>query len=142
MKNQGIKLSVPKLVVILHYVEFIMAAIQKISDGRKEVDSSYYLDSGIYVTCAFPYRNVSIRLWKMVNGKKYPTPQRISFRFNEWNEFIKVAQKMYTEYSEIYTCEPCILDEDRTGHDVNTCEECKTDMETSCRGEVKEDIPL
>ena len=36
VKNQGIKLSVPKLIVILHYVEFIMAAIQKISDGRKE----------------------------------------------------------------------------------------------------------
>ena len=33
--NQGIKLSVPKLVVILHYVEFIMSAIQKISDGKK-----------------------------------------------------------------------------------------------------------
>ena len=142
VKNQGIKLSVPKLVVILHYVEFIMTAIQKISDGRKEVDSSYYLGSGIYVTCAFPYRNVSIRLWKMANGKKYPTPQGISFRFNEWNEFIKVAQKMYTEYSEIYICEPCILDEDRSGHDVNTCEECKTNMETSCRGGVKEDIPL
>ena len=90
-KNQGIKLLVPKLVVILHYVEFIMTAIQKISDGKKEVDSSYYLGSGIYVTCAFPYRNVSIRLWKMAIGKKYPTPQGISFRFNEWNEFIKVT---------------------------------------------------
>ena len=79
----------------------------------------------------------------MENGKqKYATPQGISFRFNEWNEFIKVAQQMYSEYSEIYTCEPCILDEDRSGHDVNTCEECKADMETSCRGEVKEDIPL
>ena len=64
MKNQGIKLSVPKLVVILHYVEFIMTAIQKIVDGKKEVDSSYYLGTGIYVTWAFPYRNVSIRLWK------------------------------------------------------------------------------
>ena len=119
-----------------------MSAIQKISDGKKEVDSSYYLGTGIYVTCAFPYRNVSIRLWKMANGKKYPTPQGISFRCNEWNEFIKVAQKMYSEYSEIYTCEPCILDEDRSGYDVNTCEEFKADMETSCRGEVKEDIPL
>ena len=56
VKNQGIKLSVPKLVVILHYVEFIMAAIEKISDGKKEVDSSYYLGSGIYVTCAYPYK--------------------------------------------------------------------------------------
>ena len=27
MKNQGIKLSVPKIVVILHFVEFIMSAI-------------------------------------------------------------------------------------------------------------------
>ena len=112
-----------------------MSAIQKISDGKKEVDSSYYLVSCIYVTCAFPYRNVSIRFWKMANGKKYPTPQGISF--NEWNEFIKVAQRMYTEYSEIYTREPCILDEDRSRHDINTCEECKTAMETSCRGEVK-----
>ena len=34
-KKQGIKLSVPKLVVILHYVEFIMSAIQKISDAKK-----------------------------------------------------------------------------------------------------------
>ena len=93
VKNQAIKLSVPKLVVILHYVEFIMAAIEKISDGKKEVDSSYYLGSGIYVTCAYPYRNVSVRLWKIANGRKYATPQGISFRFNEWNEFIKVAQK-------------------------------------------------
>ena len=30
---------------------------------------------------------------KMANGRKYPTPQGISFKFNEWNEFIKVAQK-------------------------------------------------
>ena len=106
VKNQGIKLSLPNLVVILHYVEFVMTAIPKISDGKKEVDSSYYLGSGIYVTCAFPYRNVSIRLWKMANGRKYPTPQGISFKLNEWNEFIKVAQKMYTEYSEIYTVNP------------------------------------
>ena len=142
VKNEGIKLTVPKLVVILHYVEFIMSAIEKISDGKKDVDCSYYLGSGIYVTCAFPYRNVSIRLWKMANGRKYATPQGISLRFNERNEFIKVAQKMYSEYSEIYTCEPCILDQDRSGHDVNTCEECKTDTETSCRGEVSENIPL
>ena len=70
-----------------------MSAIEKISDGKKDVDCSYYLRSGIYVTCAFPYRNVSIRLWKMANGRKYATAQGISLRFNEWNEFIKVAQK-------------------------------------------------
>ena len=35
VKNEGIKLSVPKLVVILHFVEFIMTTIQKISDGKK-----------------------------------------------------------------------------------------------------------
>ena len=142
VKNQGIRLSVPKLVVILHYVEFIMAAIQKISKGKKEVDSSYYLVTGLYVSCAFPYRNVSIRMWKTANGKKYPTAQGMSFKFNEWDEFIKVAQKMYSEYTEIYTCEPCILDEDRSGHDVNTCEECRTSPENFCRGEVKEDIPI
>ena len=96
------------------------------------------MGSGIYVTCAYPYRNVSVRLWKIANGRKYATPQGISFRFNEWNEFIK----MYSEYSEIYTCEPCILDQDRSGHDVNTGEECKADMEVSCKGEVTEDIPL
>ena len=54
VKNKGIKLTVPKLVVILHYVEFIISAIEKISDGKKDVDCSYYLGSGIYVTCAFP----------------------------------------------------------------------------------------
>ena len=58
------------------------------------------------------------------------------------NEFIKVAQRMYTEYSEIYSSEPCIQDEDRSGHDMNSCEECKTAQENFCRGEVKEDIPL
>ena len=92
-----------------------MSAIEKISDGKKEVDSSYYLGSGIYVTCPFPYTNVSIRLWTMANGRKYATPQVFLFRFNEWNEFIKVAQKMYSEYSEIYNCEPCILDQDSSG---------------------------
>ena len=142
VKNQGIRLSVSKLVVILHYVEFIMSAIQKISKGNKEVDSSYYLGSGLYVSCAFPYRNVSIRLWKTANGKKYPTAQGMSFKFNEWDEFIKVAQKMYSEYSEIYTCEPCILDEDRVGHDVNSCEECRTSPENLCRGEVNVNIPI
>ena len=95
VKNEEIKLSVPKLIVILDYLEFIMSAIQKISDGKKEVDSSYYLGSGIYVTCAFPYRNVSVRFWKMANGRKYPTPQGISFKFNEWDEFIKVAQRIF-----------------------------------------------
>ena len=49
---------------------------------------------------------------------------------------------MYTDYSEIYTCEPCILNEDRAGHDVHTYGECKTAEKTSCRGEVNEDIPL
>ena len=60
-----------------------MSAIEKISDGKKDVDCSYYLGSGIYVTCAFPYRNVSIRLWKMANGRKHATPQGMSFTFNE-----------------------------------------------------------
>ena len=142
MKNKEIKLSVPKLVVILHYVEFIMSSIQKKFDGKREVDSSYHLRSSICVTCASPYRNVSIRFWKTANGKRYPTPEGISFKFNEWDEFIKVAQRIYTEYSEIYSCEPCILDEDRSGHDMNTCEECKSALETFCRGEVKEDISL
>ena len=105
------------------------------------MDSRYHLGSGIYVTCAFPYRNVSIRFWKTANGKRYPTPEGISFKFNECNEFIKVAQR-YTEYSEIYSCEPCILVEDRSGHDMSSCEECKTAQKTFCRGEVKEDIPL
>ena len=35
VKNEGSRLSVPKLVVIYHYVEFIMYAVQKISDGKK-----------------------------------------------------------------------------------------------------------
>ena len=139
VKTKGLKLSIPKLVVILHYVEFIMSSIQKISDGKREVDSSYHLGSSIYVTCATPYRNVSIRFWKTANGKRYPTPEGMSCEFNELDEFIKVAQRMYTEYSEIYSYEPCILDENRSGHDIDTCEECK---QLSCRGEVKEDIPL
>ena len=100
------------------------------------------LGSSFYVSCTSRYRNVSIRFWKTGNGKKYPTPEGISFKFSEWEDFIKVAQKMYSEYTEIYSCESCILDEDRTGHDINTYEECKTAQETFCRGEVKEDIPL
>ena len=108
---QSIELSVPKLVVILHYVVFMMNAIQKISDGKKEVDSRYHLGSGIYVTSVFQYRNVCVRYWKTANGK-------------------------------IYSSEPCIQDEDRSGHDMNSCEECKTAQKNFCRGEVKEDIPL
>ena len=94
MKNKGIKLTIPILVVILHNVEFIMSSIQKISDGKREVDSSYRLGSGIYVSCATPYRNMFIRFWKTANGKKYPTPEGISFKFNEWDQFIKVAQRI------------------------------------------------
>ena len=92
VKNKGIKLTIPILVVILHNVEFIVSSIQKISDGKREVDSSYRLGSGIYVSCATPYRNMFIRFWKTANGKKYPTPEGISFKFNEWDQFIKVAQ--------------------------------------------------
>ena len=44
-------------------------------------------------------------------GKNFLQQKGISFKFNEWEEFIKVAQKMYSEYTEIYTCKPCILDE-------------------------------
>ena len=142
MKNQGIKLSVPKIVVILHFVEFIMSAIQKISEGKETVESSYHIGSGIYVTCATPYRNVSIRFWNTANGKRYPTPEGISFKFNEWYEFIKVAQRMYSEYTEIYSCQPCILDEDRPGHNSESCDECGISQDTFSKGEVNEDIPL
>ena len=142
VKNPGIKLSIPKLVVILHYVEFIMTAIRKISEGKEAVDSSYHIGSGIYVTCTTPYRNVSIRFWNTSNGKRYPTPQGISFNFSEWDEFIKVAQRMYSEYTEIYSCQPCILDEDKSGHKAETCDECRTSQGTDIRGEVNEDIPL
>ena len=142
VKNQGIILSIPKLGVILHYVDFIMSAIQKISYGKKEVDSRYHFGFNIYVTCAFPYRNVSIRFWKLANGKKYPAPEGVSFSFNKWNEFIKVGQRMYSEYTEIYSCQPCILDEDRSEHHKETCEEFKTFQETLSRGEVNEDIPV
>ena len=102
MINQGIELLVPKLVVILHYVELIL----KISYGKKEVNSRYHLGSGIYVTCAFQYRNVCVRYWKTANGKRYPTLEGISFKFNEWNEFINVAQRMYTEYSKCILVNP------------------------------------
>ena len=142
MKNQGIKLSVPKIVVILHFVEFIMSAIRKISEGKETVESSYHIGSGIYVTCATPYRNVSIRFWNTANGKRYPTPEGISFKFNEWYEFIKVAQRMYSEYTEIYSYQPCILDEDRPGHNSETFDECGISQDTFSRGEVNEDIPL
>ena len=140
VKNNDIKLSIPKLVVILHFVEFIRSAIRKISEGKEAVDSSYYVGSSIYVTCAPPYTNVSIRFWNTANGKRYPTPEGVSFKFNEWDEFIKVAQRMYSEYTEIYSCQPCILDEDRSGHHRETCEECRTSQETFSRGEVNEDI--
>ena len=43
VKNQGIKLSVPKIVVILHFVEFIMSATRKILEGKETVDSSYHI---------------------------------------------------------------------------------------------------
>ena len=142
VKNNGIKLSIPKLVVILHFVEFIMSAIRKNSEGKEAVASSYHVGSGIYVTCAAPYRNVSIRFWNVANGKRYPTPEGVSFKFNEWDEFIKVVQRMYSEYTEIYFCQPCILDENRSGHHSKTCEECKTSQETFSREEVNEDIPL
>ena len=142
VKNQGIKLSIPKLVVILHFVEFITSAIRKISEGKETVDSSYHIGSGFYVTCATPYKNVSIRFWNTANGKRYPTPEGISFKFNEWDEFVKVAQGMYSEYTEIYSCQPCILDEGRIGHNTETCDECRTSQDTLCRGEVNEDIPL
>ena len=106
------------------------------------METSYHIGSGIYVTCAAPYRNVSIRLWNTANGKRYPTPQGVSFKFNEWDKFIKVAQRMYSEYTEIYSCQPCILDQDRTGHHSETCDECRSSEETFSRGEVNEDIPL
>ena len=42
----------------------------------------------------------------------------------------------------MYFSEPCIQDEDRSGHDMNSCEELKTAQGNFCRWEVKEDIPL
>ena len=72
----------------------------------------------------------------MKRGMKHP-----KVKFNEKDEFIEVAQRLYSEYIEIYFCQPCILDEDRTGHNSETCDKCGTSQETFCRG-VNEDIPL
>ena len=76
--NEWIKLSVPKLVVILHYVEFIMSFIER---AQNEVESMYHLGSSYFVSCTSPYKYATIRFWKTSNGKKIPTSQGI--RFNE-----------------------------------------------------------
>ena len=70
--NAGMKMTVPKLLVILHYFEFIMTSIKNILNGKKPVDSSYHIGSSYYVSCATPYRNFSIQFWKNCNGKKIP----------------------------------------------------------------------
>ena len=44
--------------------------VRYISDGKREVDYSYHLGFGIYVACAAPYSNGSIRVWKTANGRR------------------------------------------------------------------------
>ena len=88
------------------------------NEGREGVIKRTFLLGGtkyvIFQGSQGLIENIYLKEWEdgTANGKKYPTPEGIPFKFNEWNEFIKVAQRMYTEYSEIYSCEPCILDED------------------------------
>ena len=55
----------------------------------------------------------------------------ISFRFNERDEFIKVAQRMYSENTEVdILVNPVFWDEDRSTHRIDTREECRTLQET------------
>ena len=122
--NEGIKLNAPKIVVILNYIAFVRQAIKKTLNGNRNVLCQYHIGSGFLVSCNSSYKTISIRLWKSTLAKTYPTSEGISLDFQEWEEFIKACQKIFIEYQEINSCEPCILDsEDKPGHDATQCQE-------------------
>ena len=110
--------------VILNYIAFVRRAIKKTLNGNRNVLCQHHIGSGFLVSCNSSYKTLSIRLWKSTLGKTYPTGEGISLDFQEWEEFIKACQKIFIEYQEINSCEPCILDsEDKPGHDATQCQE-------------------
>ena len=116
------------MIVILTYVDFIKEPIDRINNGKKDINS--------------PYKNVGIRRWKKsVSGKIFPTQKGISLKFPEWTELLRVFDEIFLTHQEIYTATSCLLDKEIAGHDKSKCEECIS-MEMPPLGMVDIIIPI
>ena len=140
--NPGIKINISRFLMILHNVEVINQSIERILKGEREISKRIHLGGGFYLTCNSPYKTIGIRLWKNnASGQLYPTTEGQTLKFAEWEEFIKISNKMFSERVELFTHIPCLIQSDKEGHNKLTCTECGQ-IDPKPMGEVSFDIPI
>ena len=139
--NKGVRLNLSRFIMILHNVEAINQTLQKIIEGES-VKTKIHIGGGYYLSCNTPYKTVGIRLWKLNNsGELYPTNEGQTLKQKEWLEFIKIANEYYASKIEIFTHVPCLLQQDKPGHNKILCPECSVE-DPSPQGRVNYDIPI
>ena len=60
-------------------------------------------------------------------------------KFKEWEEFVKIGNKMFSERVELLTHNPCLIRGDKEGHNKLTCSEFGH-FDPKPQGEVTFDI--
>ena len=140
--NEGVHLNIPKMLVILNYVDYMKEPISRINNGEKDINVKHHIGAGYHISCNSPYKNVGIRLWeKSISGKIFPTQKGISLKFPEWTELLRVFDDIFLTHQEVYTASSCLIDKEKPNHDASQCEECIS-MEMPPLGEVNIIIPL
>ena len=139
--NPGVKLNISRFVMVLHNVEIINRSMDKILKGDRDTSQKIHLGGGYYLTCNSPYKTIGIRLWKNnASGDLYPTSEGQTLKHKEWQEFLKIANQMFSERVELFTFVPCLI-EDSQSHNKLTCSECGH-IDPLPQGEVEFDIPI
>ena len=140
--NPGVKLNISRFLMILHNAEVINQSMERILKGEREISKRIHLGGGFYLTCNSPYKTIGIRLWKNnASGQLYPTTEGQTLKFTEWEEFVKISNKMFSERVELFIHIPCLMQSDKEGHNKLTCPECGQ-FDPKPMGEVSFDIPI
>ena len=138
----SMRLNVSKFIMLLRSTDVITQSLAKISQGKNDIDCKIHIGELIYLTCNTPYKVVQIRKWKKnKDNELYPTRDGISLKPNEWHQFVKFCNEMYSERLELYQFIPCLLDPNKLDHDPISCPECSTLFDDS-KGIVNVDIPM
>ena len=64
-----------------------------------------------------------------------------TLKIKEWEEFVKIGNKMFSERVELFTHIPCFIQEDKEGHNKLSYSECGH-FNPKLQGEVSFDIPI